>query len=268
MISQHALEVYSQQTALRKSVLDSSWRAMDASWRGLCAEMLLHLQNPVHCWQMLTEKLIQVTECDRIDAGYCAPALAAYKPQAQAIHLDSRASSVLGLLLPNQMMGIQAVWQSRNGLMVDDLGNDSRIEPELRQILQASGTKRLMAWSIWSGHAPVGLVCMDQIDRINPRRGWSTSQIDDLRLVLFEKIAPILHAANEFILPSGVALLSKAEREVAAHVVMGKSYKTIAHDLDKAFSTIDHQMRAIRQKLKVRTNAELIRKLLIANIRD
>jgi DNA-binding CsgD family transcriptional regulator len=55
----------------------------------------------------------------------------------------------------------------------------------------------------------------------------------------------------------GLVLLTPAELKVAWLAASGLPYKLIADRLNKSFSTVDHQLRSIRQKLKVRTYAEL-----------
>jgi DNA-binding CsgD family transcriptional regulator len=52
-------------------------------------------------------------------------------------------------------------------------------------------------------------------------------------------------------------LLTPAELKVAWLAASGLPYKLIADRLNKSFSTVDHQLRSIRQKLRVRTYAEL-----------
>ncbi len=55
----------------------------------------------------------------------------------------------------------------------------------------------------------------------------------------------------------GLVMLTPAELKVAWLAASGLPYKLIADRLNKSFSTVDHQLRSIRQKLRVRTYAEL-----------
>ena len=82
-------------------------------------------------------------------------------------------------------------------------------------------------------------------------------------------LGPLLGAANQFALerserPSprdcstSLAALTPAELKVAKLVAGGMSYKEIARELDRSFSTIDHQLRSIREKLGKRSTARLV----------
>ena len=46
--------------------------------------------------------------------------------------------------------------------------------------------------------------------------------------------------------------------EVARLVATGLSYKEVARRLDRSFSTVDHQLRSIRDKLGARSTARLV----------
>src|SRR4029453_4075301 len=53
--------------------------------------------------------------------------------------------------------------------------------------------------------------------------------------------------------------LTPAERRGAQPAAPGMSYKEIARQLNRSFSTIDHQLRSVRQKLGVRSTGRLAR---------
>jgi len=56
-----------------------------------------------------------------------------------------------------------------------------------------------------------------------------------------------------------LGLLTPAERRVALLAATGMSYKEIARQLDRSFSTVDHQLRSVREKLGVRSASQLVR---------
>jgi DNA-binding CsgD family transcriptional regulator len=58
---------------------------------------------------------------------------------------------------------------------------------------------------------------------------------------------------------SGLRALTPAERRVAQLAATGMSYKEIARRLNRSFSTIDHQLRSVREKLGVRSAGQLVR---------
>jgi DNA-binding CsgD family transcriptional regulator len=49
--------------------------------------------------------------------------------------------------------------------------------------------------------------------------------------------------------------------KVARLVAMGLSYKEVARQLQRSLSTVDHQLRSIRDKLGVRSTSRLVRLL-------
>ena len=55
-----------------------------------------------------------------------------------------------------------------------------------------------------------------------------------------------------------LAVLTPAELKVARLVATGLSYKEVARRLDRSLSTVDHQLRSIRDKLGVRSTARLV----------
>jgi DNA-binding CsgD family transcriptional regulator len=55
--------------------------------------------------------------------------------------------------------------------------------------------------------------------------------------------------------------LTPAERRVALLAATGMSYKEIARQLQRSFSTVDHQLRSVRTKLGVASTGRLVRML-------
>jgi DNA-binding NarL/FixJ family response regulator len=60
--------------------------------------------------------------------------------------------------------------------------------------------------------------------------------------------------------------LSAAEMRVCKLVSHGMSYKEIAFSIDRSFSTVDHHLRSIREKLQVRSTIQLVKMLSGADL--
>ena len=58
-----------------------------------------------------------------------------------------------------------------------------------------------------------------------------------------------------------LAGLTSAELKIARMVARGMSYKEIARELNRSFSTVDHQLRSVRDKLGAPSTARLVRML-------
>lgn len=63
-----------------------------------------------------------------------------------------------------------------------------------------------------------------------------------------------------------VATLTASEIEVARLVAKGLSYKEIAQLRGRSFSTVDHQLRSIRQKIGVSSTSALVSLLARINL--
>lgn len=113
------------------------------------------------------------------------------------------------------------------------------------------------------GELPVGLVLCDW--HAAPP-GWTPPLLDAMQVVARTMLGPILAAATGVgaAAPSQVgeraltASLTPGELDVARLVVTGMSYKEIAQRLNRSFSTVDHRLRAIREKLGARSTARMV----------
>jgi DNA-binding CsgD family transcriptional regulator len=112
----------------------------------------------------------------------------------------------------------------------------------------------------------IGLVCLDQIQK---KHAWNLHKITQMQHFIHTKEAPILAVAGELVISGNevLKLLSPAELRVAQLAATGASYKSIARQLNKSFSTVDHQLRSVGAKLNVQSHPQLVGALRLANIR-
>jgi DNA-binding CsgD family transcriptional regulator len=255
---------YAVQQRLTYALLGKTARPLDKRLRGASAEMILSLHDPAHCWQVLADTLRDYVDCDRVDAGACDRTSLSYAPSAQASRPTLAVVNVVGLSLPNQSPGVQWLWNSATPLVSSNVSRDTRLDTELAALLLASGTRAMASISLRYQGRDLGVVC---IDKIAQETRWNEQRLANAIEFLEQTVSPII-AALSVALPVALEPLSMAERRVAQEVVTGASYKTIARNLGKSFSTIDHQLRSIRRKLGATNHADLVGKLRIANLRD
>lgn len=241
--------------------------------RDLAAQSLLLLDDAEQCWQFATDWLQTQFDADRVDGGRGNPGDRIYRP-AQAESFASRApiSSMRPLQVNNRDPGVRALWGSANPVVYLDIVQEPRFQPALRKALITVGTTSKVAVTLRSGARPFGLLCMD---RVVTSRPWTTSQYEDFQNVVRQVLDPILATAETLrgepshrrelplaVYPASMdstllARLTPAECKVARLAAAGMSYKEIARQLGRAFSTIDHQLRSIRRKLAVRSHTQL-----------
>lgn len=266
-------ELLAAQRALRDRILGAptapGWRPA----RDLAAEMLLYLDQPQACWRTCLEWLMSATCADRIDAGFASSGDACYRPAFERVRADLHMPSVLGSAMDARDPGIATVWSSRRVVVFANVEADRRLGPSARAMLLAAGTRRKLAVALRDAGRDVGLLCVDGGSALTQ---WTADECQRLDSVAREVIGPILGASRRLgradrrtaeshrgqtigIEHNG---LTPAELRVARLVVAGCSYKEIARRLDRSSSTIDHQLRSMREKLGVNSTAKLMRELV------
>ncbi len=246
----------STQQRLKTQLLDTTWKSLDATLRGVCAEMILNIHNEQACWDVLAQALRCYADCDRVDAGRCTRSDAHYSPCVQAARADVPMPNVVGLQLPNQTAGVQWLWHNAQPLVTSDLHADSRLDRPLVALLRASGTQALVSLAVQHAGTGVGVVCLDHV---TSARQWRVDRVARLFDFVQQAAAPVLAAAQALkTAHSHPASLSPAEARVAAIAATGAGYKVIARRLNKSASTVDHQLRSIRRKLQAQSHAHLV----------
>ena len=264
-------EILETQRSLRHRLLKSGaavgWRPA----RDLAAHMLLELDDASACWGLAVEWIRNATSSDRADGGYATPSQTIYRPGfAEALSSDFIVPSLRDVRVNNWDNGVRLLWHSSRPIVFADMAQEARFGPGLRRDLVAADTVSKIACSLWDGRLPVGLICVDwTYSGANPARAKYARVFDRFESTCRDVIAPILAAAHRFngaeampaSEPSQVHALTRAEREVARLAARGLRYKQIAAELNRSFSTVDHQLRSIREKFGVSNNPALIARL-------
>ncbi len=266
-------ELLAAQRCLRDRILSGRVKSEGRHGRDLAAEMLLYLDEPQSCWEACARWLMSVTGADRIDAGFSSAQEICYRPTFELVRAGVVLSRVLGAAMDARDPGIAGVWESPCVVVIDDVRRDRRLGPGLRAALLAAGTGRKLAVALRDGGRDVGLLCVDAVSAVETWRVDDCRQFDS---VARDVIAPILAASRRFAVENGQAAkafgpardaekcrgLTPAELRVARLVLAGCNYKEIARRLDRSASTIDHQLRSMREKLGVNSTAKLMRDLM------
>lgn len=203
--------------------------------------------------------------------------------------------SVLGLRFNAFEPGMRAVWDESVVAAIGDVSQERSFTAGMRGALLEVGTAAKLALPVRDGARPVGLICADW-HRESPR--WNADVCNQLGQLAQVALGPLLAASAQLELerkrdeqragrapcalhlheagtdgearsadagvagdsarPRELAALTPAEFKVAQLVAMGLSYKEVARQIDRSLSTVDHQLRSIRDKLGVRSTARLV----------
>lgn len=273
------------QRRLRAGLLDhGSIRNVRA--RDLAAHMLLHLDDLPGCWSIATNWLRVELGCQRVDTGFGKREARDYFPgyaEAKDANYDVPSFGG-GRAVDNRDIAMQAMWLDSRPLIFADIKQDSRIRPRLRQRLSGARTKSKFAWALRTEHGSYGLICADWTEHFVP---WESGIYDCFEQTVADVLGPVIAAAKAiadqdgagcsqgrypFTLSAGLsaaaslATLTGSEMEVARLVAQGLSYKEIARIRRRSFSTIDHQLRSIRQKIGVSSTSALVSLLARAQL--
>ena len=269
MIDDHNILLLQRQ--LRRRLFESDRAITWRPGRELAAQLLLYLDDPQACWRISVQWLRDLLEADRVDAGFGGYIDASGQMHDYVVAAEVQRSSqplppVIGLRVSASNPGMRAVWGSSGIASIIDVSQERSLTHELRGALLLAGTTSKLAIPVHDVHRPVGIICADWHRRA-PR--WKQSMCNELFGLANAALGPLLGAANQFALErderapptdcsASLAALTPAELRVARLVAGGMSYKEIARELDRSFSTIDHQLRSIREKLGARSTARLV----------
>jgi len=267
-----AVALFSVQRELRDRLLQRG--RLQGEERGIAAEMLLYLEDPANCWEVCANWLMAQTGADRVDGGFASAADRVYTPQIERRRDDIQLPSVLGTVFDAGAEAIRTVWRAGSAVVYHDVEDDRRIDEPVRTGLLSAGTRSKIAVAVRDRGRDIGLMCVDS----HRAFAWGHDHFDRVDRLAREVIGPVLGAARELSeaaaapapaptpiastrSPAPTCVLTSAEWRVAQLVLAGCSYKEIAHKLDRSCSTIDHQLRSMRQKLGVNSTAKLMREL-------
>lgn len=258
------------QRRLRTRLLDQG-AIGNARARDLAAHMLLNLDDLPACWSIATNCLRAELGCQRVDTGFGQQEASDYFPGfAQARDPDFDVPSFGGAAVDNRDIAMQAMWLDPHPVIFADIKQDNRVTMRLRQRMSGAQTKSKFGWALRTEHGTYGLICADWTEHLAP---WESGLSDCFEQTVTEVLGPIIAVARDIAglaapgrnRPSPLSVLTASEREVATLVAMGLSYKEIARTRRRSLSTIDHQLRSIRQKLGVSSTSALVSLLARAN---
>ncbi|HTP28989.1 MAG TPA: helix-turn-helix transcriptional regulator [Anaeromyxobacteraceae bacterium] len=242
--------------------------------------MLLFIDDCERCSTIAVDWIRSELRCSRVDTGVGHSSDTTYVPGfAESRDPELNVPSIMGLRVDNGG-GMQVMWAADRPVVFRDVDGDSRLDPELHDMLVNIGTTSKMSAAVTFRGRSVGLVCADWVGRAIPT---SSALYERYESVVSEVLGPILVAAHELErmrFPTGRlepdvtariedrrrGSLTTAELKVAWLAASGMPYKLIADRLNKSCATVDHQLRSIRRKLQVRTHAELA--AVLANVED
>lgn len=258
-------DLLAAQRRLRGSLLDTRRAAMPGS-NDLAAYLLLYLDDAEHCWRSALHWMRRTLDADRSDGGFAAPG-AVYRPSGEAVRGDLPPPRHAEMAFDPDDAALHAVWRAPGAVVFEDIAGDRRFAAATRAQLLGMGMRAKLAIALRDGDAPMGLICC------NWGAGRRSADADLSRQVgalSSEVLGPILAAAGRLRedsdapaarLPdrdSLLAQLTAGELDVARLAVTGMSYKEIAARLNRSFSTVDHRLRAIREKSGARSTARMI----------
>jgi DNA-binding CsgD family transcriptional regulator len=259
--------------------------------RELGAELLLYLDDPQACWRIATDWLRGTLDADRVDGGFGGFVGASGRPRDYVVMAESQRGSqplpaALGLRFSAADPGLRGVWCEAGATAMLNVSQERSLTHELRGTLRSLGTAAKLALPVRDGLLPIGLICADWHTEA-PR--WDTEVCNQLGGLARDVIGPVLAAASflarereldrlpcnaepavtdtdaaadlptsSTVPPAELASLTPAERKVARLVALGLSYKEVARQLGRSASTVDHQLRSIRDKLGMRSTARLV----------
>lgn len=278
-------DVFAAQRRLRGQLLDRP-AIRYAPARDLAAHMLLCLDDLPACWALATNWLRVELGCHRVDTGFGAQLSKDYFPgYAQAKTADYDVPSFGGTAVDNRDGAMQAMWLKPRPLVFADIKQDSRITMRLRQRLSGARTKSKFAGALRTSDGSYGLICADWTEHYVPPEA---DLYDCFEHTVADVLGPIIavakaiddlrngHASLQagnlatdtlgFFRGGSLLALTRSEIEVARLVAKGLSYKEIALSRGRSFSTIDHQLRSIRQKTGASSTSALISLLARAEL--
>jgi DNA-binding CsgD family transcriptional regulator len=242
--------------------------------------MLLHIDDLTGCWSIAANWLRAELSCHRVDTGFGVQTAADYFPGfAEAKSSDHDVPSFAGKPVDNRDAMMQAMWRDGRPLVYSDIKHDARVSMRMRQRMSGAKTRSKMAWALRSPEGGYGLICADWTEHLAPVQ---SGLYDCFEQTVSDVLSPIIHVAKGISDDArddaqGIGLLDGAyqlalanltlsETEVARMVAKGLSYKEIARLRGRSFSTIDHQLRSIREKTGAASTAALIHLLTRAEI--
>ncbi|MEM9999258.1 MAG: helix-turn-helix domain-containing protein [Pseudomonadota bacterium] len=264
-------DVLATQRRLRTRLLDRP-AIRHKKARDLAAHLLLNIDDLTSCWSIATKWLRVELKCHRVDAGFGQPNARDYYPgYAEAKSGDYDVPSFGGAMVYNFDPVMQTMWHDRRPIVLADIKQDSRVSPYLRKRISGARTRSKIGGALRTGRGGYGLICADWTEHQVPSE---SGLYDCFEQTVEDVISPLIAVSRQIsqegrpdqaASPNAIGAetnpligLTASELEVAHLVAQGMSYKEIARIRGRSFSTIDHQLRSIRQKTGVQSTSALV----------
>lgn len=278
------------QRTLRRRLFEGPQAIRWRPGRELVAHMLLYLDDAPACWRIAAEWLREQLDADRVDGGFggfveAQGGIEDYVVMAEVQRGGLPLPRVQGLRFNAASPCLRGVWREPVASFLPEVSQAKSFTEDERLTLLALGTAAKLALPIRDGATPVGLMCADWHRVVPQLHGEQCRHIGELAQhaigpvlaaaaascrasggqtvhasLQWEPMQRLLRAPGALQAPQNGALssLTPAELKVAQLVVNGLSYKEVARQLKRSLSTVDHQLRSIREKLGVRSTARLV----------
>jgi DNA-binding CsgD family transcriptional regulator len=274
-------DILSVQRRLRRRLFEGETAIRWRPGRELAAQLLLYLDDPQACWRITADWLRETLDADRVDGGfggYIGPGgrVLDYVVMAEVQRPSLALPSVLGLRFSAVDPALRAVWGDEDGVAaIADVSQERSFTERMRGALISVGTHAKLALPVRDDALqPLGIICADW-HRETPR--WNAATCNELAGLSQSTLGPVLATAAQLASqrcdreqpdephdaapPEALRQLTSAELKVARLVAMGLSYKEVARQIGRSLSTVDHQLRSIRDKLGVSSTSRLVRLL-------
>lgn len=278
-------DILSVQRRLRRRLFEGETAIRWRPGRELAAQLLLYLDDAQACWRITADWLRETLDADRVDGGfggYVGPGgrVRDYVVMAEVQRPSLALPSVLGLRFSAVDPALRAVWGDDDGVAaIADVSQERSFTERMRGALISVGTHAKLALPVRDDALqPLGIICADW-HRETPH--WNASTCNELAGLSQSTLGPVLATAaqlaaqrcppgecrpadegrDDACAPAALRELTAAEMKVARLVAMGLSYKEVARQIGRSLSTVDHQLRSIRDKLGVTSTSRLVRLL-------
>lgn len=232
----------------------------------LAAHLLLYLDDPARCWQLTLQWLRRTVDADRVHGGFTQQFSNVYRLVEEAVRGDIEIPSTVGVEIDARQEAVREVLVSHRPVLYSSICDDVRFSSSLRSQMLAMHTQAKLAFSLHDGDEAIGIICCDWT---SVRQRWHAEQCEQITQFVTGVLSPVFSLVYQereqaLAMPTGNKVaterihLTPAELKVARLIVQGMSYKEIARQLDRSFSTVDHSLRSIRDKLGARSTARMV----------
>jgi len=221
--------------------------------------MIISIEDPKQLVQVGLEFMVTELSVCRADAGFATPTHQHYTPITEFRNPTTSPPSITGLLLPNQHVAMQHVWQSNSPVVINNVSSDDSLN-ELKDIFLSAGCKSMLLQKLVWDNDPIGIACIDYTVESHI---WSDDEINFMHTFCSAFLAPLAGISNYWFNPKLHSMFAKPTQSELIAIRLaakGMSYKQIASQLNKSTRTIENQFRNARNRLNARNQTDLVKK--------